>query len=184
MKKFHHILGAMKFEVHLQNFYEVLTRSGWGVTIYLGLLGNHLTYFTACSDFSGSILLTANLVSLKRENSEPILTVKIVEWRKFIDYSGLSIEADPSRVGKMNICFVRIGSIPSTSSGNPHIVAGQRVEFGTTKDTSVQTNKNLAAEIVPHISSALIDLGVIFDKYFLSGCTKLADSDPVGNLDS
>ena len=45
----------------------------------------HLDRITA-----GYILLTADLVALKRENSEPILTVKIIEWRKFIDYFGLS----------------------------------------------------------------------------------------------
>ena len=50
---------------------------------------------------SGSILLTNNLVALKRENPEPILTVKIIEWRKFIDYFGLNIEANPSRLGKI-----------------------------------------------------------------------------------
>ena len=50
--------------------------------------------------YPGSILLTANLVTLKRENPEPILTAKIIEWRKFIDYFGLSIEAHSSRVKK------------------------------------------------------------------------------------
>ena len=34
----------------------------------------------------GSILITANLVELKRENCEPVLIVKINEWRKFIDF--------------------------------------------------------------------------------------------------
>ena len=61
---------------------------------------------------AGSILLTDNLVAPKRGNSEPILTLKITEWSKFIDYFGLSIEADPSRVEKKNIYFFRIGSIP------------------------------------------------------------------------
>ena len=41
---------------------------------------------------AGCDLLTSNLVSLNRGNSEPILTVKIIEWRKFIDYFGLSID--------------------------------------------------------------------------------------------
>ena len=50
---------------------------------------------------AGSILLTVKLVALKRENYEPILTVKRTEWRKFIDYFGLSIEGEPSRVKKM-----------------------------------------------------------------------------------
>ena len=61
---------------------------------------------------AGSILLTANLVAPKRENSEPILIVKRSEWRKYINYFGLSIEADPYRVFKNNIYFVHIGYIP------------------------------------------------------------------------
>ena len=62
---------------------------------------------------TGSILLTSNLVEMKRGNTDTILTVKIIEWRKFFDYFGLSIEADPSRVGKKNVYFVHIGYIPS-----------------------------------------------------------------------
>ena len=42
------------------------------------------------------------------ENSEPILTVKRTEWRKFIDYFGWSIEADPYKVDKKKIYFVHI----------------------------------------------------------------------------
>ena len=41
---------------------------------------------------AGSILPTVKLVSLKRENSDPILTSKRTEWRKFIDYFGQSID--------------------------------------------------------------------------------------------
>ena len=52
---------------------------------------------------AGSILLTVKLVALKRENSEPILTVKRTEWRKFIDYFGQIIKDDPSRVDKKKI---------------------------------------------------------------------------------
>ena len=51
----------------------------------------------------GSILLTVKLIALKRVNTEPILAVKITEWIKFIDYFGLIIEADPSRVVKKKI---------------------------------------------------------------------------------
>ena len=51
----------------------------------------------------GYVLLTSNLVALKRENYEPILIVKRTEWRKFIDYFGQSIEADPSKVVKKNV---------------------------------------------------------------------------------
>ena len=70
---------------------------------------------------AGSILLTDKKYILKRENSDPILTVKIIEWRKFIDCFGLSIEADSSRVGKKSVYFVHIGYIPSPSSTNIHI---------------------------------------------------------------
>ena len=48
---------------------------------------------------AGSVLLTDNPVSLKWENPEPISTVKIIEWRKLVDYIGISIEADQSRMG-------------------------------------------------------------------------------------
>ena len=61
---------------------------------------------------AGSILLTANLVALKRGISEPNLIMKRTEWRKFIDYFGRSIEADPYMVGKKNVQFFHIGSIP------------------------------------------------------------------------
>ena len=54
---------------------------------------------------AGYVLLASNLVELKRENPDPILTVKIIEWRKLIDSFGLSIEADPSRAGKKNVYF-------------------------------------------------------------------------------
>ena len=64
----------------------------------------------------GSVLLTSNLVALKKENPEPILTDKIIEWRKFIDHYGLIIQSDQSRVGKKKLYFVCIGYIPSTSS--------------------------------------------------------------------
>ena len=62
---------------------------------------------------SGSVLLTTNLVALKRGNPEPILTVKIIEWRKFIDYFGLNIEANPSRLGKNNTYSFHIGYLTS-----------------------------------------------------------------------
>ena len=42
---------------------------------------------------AGSILLTIKIVAPKRGNSEPILVVKRTEWRKFIDFLGLSTEA-------------------------------------------------------------------------------------------
>ena len=52
--------------------------------------------------------MSAKIFSLKRENPEHILIVKIIDWMKSIDCFGLSIEADPSRVGKKNVYFVYI----------------------------------------------------------------------------
>ena len=59
--------------------------------------------------------ITTDLVLLKRKKSDPILTVKRTEWRKFIDYFGLSIKANQSRVGKKNAYFVHIGYIKPLS---------------------------------------------------------------------
>ena len=61
----------------------------------------------------GSILLTSDLLALKNENPEPILTVKTTEWRKFIDYFCLIIEADPSSVENNKVYLFHIGYIPS-----------------------------------------------------------------------
>ena len=63
-----------------------------------------------------SILLTVKLVVQKRGNYDPIFTLKRTEWSKIIiDYFGLSIEAEPSRVGKENVHFFRRGYIPRPS---------------------------------------------------------------------
>ena len=88
------------------------------------------------------------------------------EWRKFIDYFGLSIEADPYKVGKKNINCFRIGSIPSTSSGNPHISMQKLDKQLNLEQQTLQLHqliKKLASKIAPHIYSSLRDLGVIFD---------------------
>ena len=69
----------------------------------------------------GSILITVKLVALKRGNSEPILTVKRTEWRKYVDYFVRSIESDPSRLGKNNIYVFHIGYIPRPSYVKLHI---------------------------------------------------------------
>ena len=63
----------------------------------------------------GSIILTVKLVTTKKGNYDPILTLKRTEWRKFIDHFGLSIEADPSRVFKKKIYILHVGYIPSIS---------------------------------------------------------------------
>ena len=57
---------------------------------------------------------------------------------------------------------------------------GQTVSFVTTKVTAVTTNKIISSKIAPHISYALRDLGVIFDKYILSRSTILAGVDRAG----
>ena len=67
---------------------------------------------------AGYILLTIKIFAPKKENSDPILTSKITEWRRFIDYFGQSIEADQSRVGQKKIYFIHIGYIPRPSSVN------------------------------------------------------------------
>ena len=64
----------------------------------------------------GSVLPIAELFFLKRENPEPILTVKRIEWSKLIGYFGVIIESDPFRVVKKNVYFVNIGYIPRSSS--------------------------------------------------------------------
>ena len=134
----------------------------------------------------GSVLLTSDLVALKRENTEPILTVKRTGWRKLIDYLGLSIEADPPKVGKKNAHFVYIGSIPSNSSVNHHTARkylDKKFNLEPPKLRLYQLTENLAANIVPHISYDLIDLGVIFDKYILSRSNILAVLDCEGDAE-
>ena len=56
-----------------------------------------------------SILL--NFVELKIKNPDPILTVKRIEWRKFIYYFCLSIETERYGVGKKNVYFFHIGYV-------------------------------------------------------------------------
>ena len=48
---------------------------------------------------------------------------------------------------------------------------------------SVLTNKNIAADIAPHIYSALRDPGVIFGTYILFISHKFLDSETAGTLD-
>ena len=83
-----------------------------------GSISHLLRIYTTTSGF---VLITTSLVALKMENPEPILIVNRTEWSKSIDYSGLSIEAYPSRVGRKNIYFVHIGYITSPLSINLHI---------------------------------------------------------------
>ena len=71
---------------------------------------------------AGYILLTATIFAPRRENYDPILTMKGTEWRKFIDYFGISTESDPSRVDIINVIIVHIGYIPKHSSVKIHIL--------------------------------------------------------------
>ena len=71
MKKNHHILGATKFEVHLQNFSGVSKRAGCGGTIYLGITRKHLRYLRLDTITAGSVFLITNLVETKREILSP-----------------------------------------------------------------------------------------------------------------
>ena len=70
----------MKSEVHVSNFSEVLTRAVCGGTIYLEIIREASQIFYGINPISaGSVLLTSNIIYLKRENHEPIITVKIIE---------------------------------------------------------------------------------------------------------
>ena len=95
-------------------------------------------------DTPGSVLLTDKLISMKRENTDPILTVKIIEWRKFIDSFVLSIEADPSRVVKNNVIFLYWIYTNPFICKTSYIKAPavKIVKFRATKAMSVRTNKN------------------------------------------
>ena len=68
---------------------------------------SYLLWFDTITE--GSFLLTYNIVFPKRENPEPVLTVKTIEWGKIIDFFGLNIEANPSRVGGETYIFSILG---------------------------------------------------------------------------
>ena len=68
----------------------------------------HIIYLWCGTINEGYLLPTSSIVFLERYNYEPILTVKIIERRIFIDCFGLIIEADPSRVGQKNVYFVHV----------------------------------------------------------------------------
>ena len=72
-------------------------------------------------------------------------------------------------MGRQNVNFVPIGYIPSTLSGNPHISRqhpDQEFNLEPPKLRLCQITKNISDKIVPHISSALRDLGVILINIF------------------
>ena len=79
-------------------------------------------------------------------------------------------------MGKKNVHVVRIGSIPITSSVNPHIARQNMDKCFNLEPPKLrlhQLTKMLADTIAPHISSALRDLGLIFDKSILSRISML-----------
>ena len=81
----------------------------------------------------------------------PILTVEIIEWRKFIDYFGLSIEANPFKVGKKDVYL-------SPSSANIHITRHRLDTYFNMQPQHLclyKLAKDLADKIALHISSVL-----------------------------
>ena len=71
-------MGAMKFKVHLQNFQSLNKVSMWWYNILWDNEGSipYILWLGAIT--AEPILITNNLVALKWENPEPILTVKII----------------------------------------------------------------------------------------------------------
>ena len=90
-------------------------------------------------------------------------------------------------MGKKDAHFISIGYIPNTSYVNPNTARQQLEKQFNLERTEIrlyQLIKNLAAKMAPHISSALIDLGVNVDKCILSRSTILVGADRAGNVDS
>ena len=115
------------------------------------------------------VLLTANLLVPKMKNTDPILTVKRTEWGKSIDYFCLSIEANPPRVGKKNVYFVHIGSIPSPSSVQIHIEILHMKKYFNLEPPKLllyQHTINNSSGTMTHVSSSLRSLGVIYINFF------------------
>ena len=131
--------------MHLQNFSGSLNK---GRIWWYNILGDNegsISHLLRLDPISAcSVSLTSKIVALKRKNTDLILIVKRTERKKFIDYFGLSIESEPSRVGKKNVCFFLYWVYTNPFIyASPYIkaTAGQRVEFITTKATSVSTTK-------------------------------------------
>ena len=157
----------------------------WWYNIIWGNKGITSNILQLDSINAGSDLLNANLISLKRKNTEPILTGKRIEWSKFIDYFVLNIEADPSRVVKKNVYFLLIGYILIPSSRNIHMARHHLGEYFNLETPKILPQQVFCfAEVKSNISFALRDMCVIFEKYILSGSNKLADVEPAGILDS
>ena len=121
MKIFSPYPGCHEVRIVLSDFSKVSTRKGYGDTIYLGITGS-ISHLLRLDPFNaGSIFLNVKLVALKKGNYEPIWAFKITEWRKCIDYFGLSIETDPSKVSKKKIYIFNIIYVPRPSFVKIHI---------------------------------------------------------------
>ena len=104
MKYFSPYPECHKVQSALAEFFRSINKDRMWCYNILGYNNESISHILRLDNITvGSVLLTSNLVAPKRENPEPILTVNRIEWEKFIDYFGLSIQANPSRVGKNNI---------------------------------------------------------------------------------
>ena len=113
--------------------------------------------------------------------------MKRTEWIKYIDYFGRSIDTDLSKVRILNVQFSLIGHIASTSYVNRHIARqhlDKQFNLEPPKLLMYQLTKIISVEIAPHISSALRDIGVIFDKYILSRSPVVVGVDRAGTTES
>ena len=152
---FHEVLSA------LSEFFRGIKKGNiWWYNILRDNKGriSHLLWLYPIT--AKSILLSTKLVALKRKNSETILIVKINEWQKLVDYFGVYIEAESSRVRKRTyICPYWVYTNTFVCKA-PYIKAtpGQIFLFLTTKSMSVRTKKDFSDEIAPNIFSALRDL--------------------------
>ena len=83
-------------------------------------------------------------------------------------------------MGKKNVYFVRIGSTPRPSSGQLNISRHQLETYLNLEPPKLhlyQLTKDIAAEIAPHIYSALKYLRVIFGKSILFNQREFANQD-------
>ena len=90
-------------------------------------------------------------------------------------------------MGKKDLHFFHIWSIPSTSSGNSYISRQQLDKQFNLEPQNIylyQLTKHFADNIVPRISYALRDLGGNFDEYILFRSITLVGADRAGTADS
>ena len=89
-----------------------------------------------------------------------MLTVKIIEWSKSIDYFGLSIEAGPPRVNNKNVFFLYLVYT------KPFVCELHIARHHLDKEFNLQPRnlclyqltKNISVGVVSHVYSALRDL--------------------------